>query len=297
MEIRRATPEDRDASYAMFRSSIWDHLVRTGSVGPDDTDDLAAAWDRQGALWIHLEETAAEDWVAEAPDGSIVGMARSIERSGHLQLTHFFVDPTTQSAGLGRALLDRAFPPGRGVSRSVIATQHPSALGLYLRYGVSVQSVGMALYGTPAAQPPRSDLEFRPATAADLEAMAAIDAGAVGFDRGVDLAFFLTERPGHLVLRDGEVVGYAFTSNGLSAGPAAVLDSADLAAVMAHTVDASAQRGDGTVFFAVSAQAAHAVGWALEHGFRIFPFYEMLLSDRPHVDFDRYLLTQPAFIW
>ena len=80
--IRPATPDDRHEAFAMFRGSLWAYLQTTGSIGPDEEDDLESAWQRQGPLAVHLEQTAAEDWVATDEQGAIIGMARSIEREG-----------------------------------------------------------------------------------------------------------------------------------------------------------------------------------------------------------------------
>lgn len=105
---RRHEPSDRNASYEMFRSSVFDYVIRIGLVDSKERDDLAAAWNRQGSMMVHLEASAAEDWVAEL-DGPIVGLARSVERDGHLELTDFSVHPAAQGMGAGRGVLERAF--------------------------------------------------------------------------------------------------------------------------------------------------------------------------------------------
>ena len=61
---------------------------------------------------------------------------QSVERDAFLGVTFFFVDPEVQSKGLGRALLERAFPLGRGRHRAIFATEDPRALSLYMRFGV-----------------------------------------------------------------------------------------------------------------------------------------------------------------
>ncbi len=68
-------------------------------------------------LYALLAEIAAEWWVAEDDAGRLIGYARSIERGagyGLFELSEFFVRPGHQSAGVGRALLERAFPLGQG---------------------------------------------------------------------------------------------------------------------------------------------------------------------------------------
>jgi GNAT superfamily N-acetyltransferase len=46
----------------------------------------------------------------------------SVERHGHLELTHFFVEPGGQNKGIGSRPIERAFPVGRFTHRSINAT-------------------------------------------------------------------------------------------------------------------------------------------------------------------------------
>ena len=144
VKYRNFEPDDRMPAYRLFRESVWDFMLRHGIVEPGDANDVDEYFRRQKDLYLHLEETACEDWVAEDDAGRLLGWARSIERDKHLQLTHFFVAPEAQGDGVGRGLLERAFPLGRGRQRSIIATTNPLALSLYLRLSLN-----------PAAEPVR----------------------------------------------------------------------------------------------------------------------------------------------
>lgn len=298
IRYRPATPEDERPAFEVFRSSLWAYVQGKGIVAGED-QDLDAAWARQGALMQHLQRTAALDWVAEDGEGRIVGMARSIERDGHVQLTHFFVGIDAQAVGVGRELLRRTFPLGWGRHRSIIATQHPRALGLYLRYGVEAHGVGLALTKKPQASLPTSDLVPRrvgndPAATASV---VAIESDVLGYRRPEDVEFLVSDRPVTLYERRGKVVGFGFGSNGLASGPAAVSDPRDLPAVLADQETMAAEAGLDEVQISLSSAAAHTLRWALQHGYRIVPFYEMLLLDAPVISFDRCAFTQPAFIW
>lgn len=283
----------------MFRASLWAYVQQIGFVGPDEVDSVEAAWDRQGPLMQHLESTAAEDWVAEDASGTVVGMARSIERDGHVQLTHFFVDPQAQTRGVGRQLLELAFPLGWGRHRSVIATQDPRALGLYLRFGVKARGLGIALSKRPAVTEVPTTLrieEIGPGSAS-VDAIGAIDQQVLGFRRDQDIRFLLSERPACLFWRGREPVAYLFAGTGLVAGPGAALDRSDLPVLIAEQELRALAAGHETISIGLSTAASDTLAWALEHGFRIEPFYEVLLSDAPTLQLDRYLMTQPAFIW
>lgn len=296
IELRRATPEDRDAVYAMFRRSIWAYLRQVGVVGAEDDEDPKEAWRRQRATFVHTETTAAEDWLAADGD-RVVGMARSIERDGHLQLTHFFVDPDAQAGGVGRRLLARAFPPDRGSGRSILATQHPRALSLYLRSGVAVRSVAATFLRRPERMPLPAGAEVAPVGEGEVADLERMDRDILGFARPEDLRFLASDRPASLLVRDGRPFGYAFTSNGELSGPAGARSAADLPGVLAVLEDAAFERGQDEHGVLLSLEAHEGVRWLLDRGYRLAPFYEFLLVDAPTVAFDRYVMTQPSFLW
>ena len=296
IEYRRFELEDTTATYRMFRESIIGYLRQVGLVDTDETPDLDKSWKRQQPIFDHLTTTASEDWIAETPTG-IVGWARSVERDGHLQLTHFFVDPAAQGSGVGRGLLGRAFPMDRGRSRSVLATLNPLALGLYLKFGVSFRGLTMEFIGRPDPSTTTSDLEAYRAEEDDLNEAARIDRTAFGFDRTVDLKFLAKDRPLYIYRRRTKTVGYAFGSNGDYSGPAGVLNPSDLPLILSHLETLAAEREIDQYAFMFPAKAHNAVKWALEQGYRIDPFYEMLLADNDDLKQDRLLMTQPSFIW
>src|SRR4030088_2398918 len=103
---------------------MWASVTDLGKRHGTPLHGSVAEWWASGAsLQRFLAAHAAEWWVAEEPDGGpIFGFGRSIERGGLLELVELFVLPTRQSAGVGRALIDRAFPLERGDIRSIIAT-------------------------------------------------------------------------------------------------------------------------------------------------------------------------------
>lgn len=102
------------------------------------------------------------------------------------------------------------------------------------------------------------------ASSQTLQNIIAIETRVLGYRRPTDLEFFMKHQPAYLFRRNGELVGYAFGCDGNSAGPAA---------------------------------ARHAVNWALSSGYRIDPFYEVLLAKESSMKLDRYVITQSAFLW
>ncbi len=297
MHYRRFTALDREPVYQLFRESLWDFMLGAGLVGPDDRNDINDMFERQRGFYEHLEHSAHSDWVAANDSDDIVGWARSVERDGHLQLTHFFVDPSTQGQGVGRALLDRAFASYDDRQRSVIATINPSALSLYLRYGVSVQSLAFCVCGKPRGGELDPAVERVDADTDSLRAILQVERQVLGYERQVDLEFLMSRQPVYLLRRNGEVRGYAFGSNADDCGPAATLDPADLPLMLRAIEISAAEAGREELWLTVPAVAQSAVNWLLAAGYRIDPFYEVLLAREPRLQLDRYLVTESSFIW
>lgn len=296
---RKFEPDDRMPVYRLFRESVWDFMLQNGIVAAGDENDTDEYFRQQKDLYLHLEQTAAEDWVAEGEDGSLLGWARSIERDRHLQLTHFFVAPDAQGGGIGRELLERAFPLGRGRQRSIIATTSTLALSLYLRQEVCFQGMAFSVYGDPKRREYESRLQVEEANASPktLENIVQIDSRVLGYRRPQDLEFFMSRQPVYLFRDAGRLVGYAFGCDGYSAGPAATLEARHLP-VLLHRIEHSAcDAGMDSLWLTIPAAARHAVNWALSCGYRIDPFYEVLLARESSMQFDRYVMSRSAFVW
>lgn len=301
VRYREATRDDDDATFVVFRRSIWDYLRRNGLLPPDAPGDppIEEAWKRWKSMYAHLGDTAAEHWVAEGPDGEILGYARSTERDGMLELTEFFVDPATQARGVGRGLLERAFPLGRGTHRSIIATQDPRAVSLYLRFGVGAQTPGVGFARGPEHVAVDSDLEVVPGAGDDatLEEVLAVEEHVLGHRREADVRYFLRERPAVLYRRAGRTVGYAFHPDpeGLF-GPIAMLDPEDVPFALAHLETTAHEDGLERLDVLLPLANRRGVAWLLERGFHIEPFWILYLADAPVVRYDRYVTTIPPAI-
>ncbi len=299
VNYRKFERDDRMPVYRLFRESVWDYMLQHGIAGPEDEYDLDEYFDQQKDLYIHLEETASEDWVAEGDNGELLGWARSIERDEHLQLTHFFVAPGSQGGGVGRGLLERAFPLGRGQQRSIIATTNTRALSLYLRQDVGFQGMAFSIYGKPRVREFETTLEVEPTEASPttLENIMQIDSRVLGYQRPQDLEYFMHRQPVFLLRDNGRLVGYAFGCDEYSAGPAAALEPSHLPVLLDQIERSACDANLDSLWLAIPAAAHHAVDWALSRGYRIDPFHEVLLAKQPTMQFDRYIMTQSAFIW
>jgi GNAT superfamily N-acetyltransferase len=294
--IRRATPDDSRDCFGVFRASVGDLMRRTGHAAAAAVMTGAEqAWPSYASLFEHLAATCAQWWVATGDDGRIAGYARSVLRGDTLELTEFFVAPETRVAGVGRALLERAFAPEIGAHRSIIATVDAPAVALYLRFGVAHQTTSLDLTGAP-----------RPVAAPDgyevgepaLGELVELEAQLLGHGRREDLAFMLGDRPARLLRRDGRPVAYAFCANADGyAGPVGALHPADMPAALAvlekAAHDAGIERHDLNVPLSARTAVDHLLG---ARGFRIDPFYCLFLADGPWAKLDRYVPFNPCLI-
>jgi GNAT superfamily N-acetyltransferase len=148
-------------------------------------------------------------WVAD--DGRIAGAAIALVREGIWGLSLLIVDPALQSAGVGRALLERSLAYGNGARGGIIlATADPRALRAYARAGFALHPTFKA---TGAPRGIRPDPAVRPFTAADHPMAAAVDRAVRGAARGPDLdalaaaGAHLLAYPdrGYVAVRDGTV--------------------------------------------------------------------------------------------
>jgi GNAT superfamily N-acetyltransferase len=297
--LRRATAGDTEPCYQLFLESVADLTARQGTPWDPDAADL---WLRLEPLLRLLEEHAAEWWVAEdAAGGELLGYARSVERGGLFELSEFFVRPSRQSAGVGRQLLDAAFPLGRGDVRAIIATTDVRALARYYRAGTVARFPILALsrpmdLGDGAEQAADGALEPVRASTADLPVLAEIERAVLEFDRGpAETAWLLAQREGYLYLRDGRPVAFGFVGK-IGSGPVAALSPEDQPFILTHLEARARALGRENLAFEVPSINQVAMRHLLDRGYQIDTFLTLLLSSRPFGQFDRFIGFAPPFV-
>jgi GNAT superfamily N-acetyltransferase len=294
--LRRGTPDDARACHDLLWTSATDLGRRRGSP----LDGTAADWWAGGeALNRFLAEHAAEWWIAEA-DGAEnpIGYARSIERGGLFELTELFVRPGHQSLGVGRALLERAFPAGRGEVRSIIATTDVRATARYCAAGTVARFPYFTLAGNPRPGGELGDLRAERLTDADAAAAVTdIERAVLEFPRGPEeLRWLVANREGTLFTRDGRSVGYAFITKA-GAGPIAALDPDGLPAILGHVEARAVELGVERLELEVPGINVAAMRHLLGRGFIIDPWVNLLMSSRPFGQFDRFIgYSPPVFL-
>lgn len=290
--LRRAAPDESRRCFDVFLPAIRDLAARQNS--PWDVDP-EAFWANVKPLYDHLAEHAAEWWVAEdRSHGDLLGYARSTERAGLFELTEFFVDPARQSAGVGAALLERAFPLGRGEVRTIIATPDVRAQARYYAAGTTARFPIATLEGFPSAATLDLTIEAVPATPDDVDALRTIEAAVVEFDRGDEFTWLMEHREGHLYRRDGEPIGYSFLGRA-GTGPIAARSAEDQPSILAHVESRASALGMESLSLEVPMVNGIAVRHLLARGFRFDPFYNFLMASRPFGHFDRFICLAPPF--
>lgn len=296
--FRPGTAADSRACYDIFEAAIDDLGRRTGTVANDTADD-PAAWETRRPLFDHLAATGDAWWIAEdEATGAAIGYARSILRDGTRELTEFFVRPDAQATGVGRGLLERAFPADGARHRSIIATTDVRALSRYLRAGLDGRAVLVGFEAVPRPVALETDLVRRPMEQAGppFEALARIDRRLLGFRRDVDHGWLASQRHGWTYERGGQVVAYGYQPARPSwGGPFAALEPADLPVLLADAETAAASAGHERVTFDVALVARAAIDHLLARGYRTDPFVMLYFSDVDAPGLDRYVLTSPPF--
>ncbi|MDX1437835.1 MAG: GNAT family N-acetyltransferase [Anaerolineales bacterium] len=296
---RQGTIEDSFDVYRIFFAALIDLGERTGTMaitGGDDPEVLQSIWRRRRSLFEHLAKTAEQFWVAEKEDGSLVGVARSIRRGELFELTEFFVHPGEQSAGVGRELFQRAFPPQGTGHRSIIATTDDRALARYQKAGVYARFPIKYFHKEPEAIEFETDLSFEPFDEQGelFDRLAVIDEQIVGHRRDVDHRWLMSEpnRFGYLCRRGGDIVGYGYI--GESCGPIALQDDRDFPAVLAFAENAAHQE-EWSFGVEVPLINKAAIDYLFQNGFRMDAFLTLFMSDRPFGKFENYIVLSPPF--
>jgi len=277
-------------------SSVTDLAERQGTP----LGGTAADWWRSSeALISLLVEEAAEWWVAELPGSrQLVGFARSIERDGLFELTEFFVLPDQQSKGIGRALIERAFPAGRGDVRSIIATSDVRAQARYYAAGTVARFPLYTLVGVPNSSAPLHDLTAESIEGAQtIAAQREIERSVLGYQRSdKEMRWLMNRRHGHVYRRADRYVGFSFLGRD-GTGPMAALDPSDLPAILLHAEDLAHSIDLERLELQVPAPNEVGVRHLLGRGFRFDRWINFLMSDRPFGNFDRFIpFSPPLFL-
>lgn len=196
--------DDVEASFAVQWAALSELDVRNQRPTPELTDTIRARGIGRVAHLLATDPSGA--WVAEQ-DGAIVGCALALVREGMWFLSLLMVQPSLQSKGLGRELLDATLTTATDRSW-ILATDDPAALRRYQRAGFDLH-VTYTAKGTPGPLEPANGV-----IEGDYDRHSALvdevtrHVRGAGFSR--DLPFFRGRMVPFLVVDDGEGQGFVF---------------------------------------------------------------------------------------
>ena len=206
LALRPALPEDSSVCgkicYEAFSTLNGTHGFPCDFPGPEAaTGVLSMMFSHPGFYCV----------VAES-DGRIVGSNCLDERSIIAGVGPITVDPSAQSLGVGRklmqAVMDRANEQGAAGIRLVQAAFHNRSLSLYASLGFDVREPLACMQGR-TLQRTVPGCTVRSAQPADANACNAVSHRVHGFDRGTDLQQAIQQGTAKVVEREGRITGYA----------------------------------------------------------------------------------------
>jgi GNAT superfamily N-acetyltransferase len=258
-ELRRMRDDDVEAVHELSVLTFEDYARRVGEPVPPAPTPPAAAR-------VRLRHLLATDpggcWVAG--DGDMDAAALALVRDDVWGLSLLVVRPDLQSAGVGRALLERALAYGDGTRGGIIlASADPRALRSYARAGFALHPTVKAT-GSPRGAV--ADPAVRPFTPADHAMAAGVDRAVRGAAHGGDLDALLAGGCELLAYPDRGYVAHR-------SGAVKLLAAADeeAAAALLRTVLARIPADGAADVEWITARQQWAVGVALATGLDLRP--------------------------
>jgi GNAT superfamily N-acetyltransferase len=301
IEIRPGTSEDLFSAFVVFRLALYrlnQSLELASPENKSNPENLSTHFEIFRTYTEHLFQTADQFWVAE-DEGEIIGFSRSILRDGIRQLSELFVNPDKQSQGVGKRLLESAFPFEGANNRVIISSPDVRAVTRYLKSGVKIRFTIYDWGRKPEIVPFETDLSIEPFSGSpeNLAILNSIDRTILGYTREADHIWLSKIRHGYFYSRNGNVVGYSYISNRV--GPIAMLHNNDFHTALAHVESEMTKYVDDVFnefFVTIPMINTAAVEYVLKRGCQTTPFMEHFMSDKPLGKYENYIFMDPPFI-
>lgn len=203
--LRPAVPEDSPTCgqicYDAFSSINLAHGFPCDFPGPEAATGLLSMMFSTPGFYCVVAES----------EGRIVGSNCLDERSIISGVGPITIDPSAQSRGIGRklmqAVMDRANEQGVAGIRLVQAAFHNRSLSLYTSLGFDVREPLSCMQGR-TLQRSVPGCTVRPAQPDDVNACNALSDRVHGFDRGNELEQAIQGGTARVVEREGRIAGY-----------------------------------------------------------------------------------------
>ena len=209
--VRKLTEHDIAGASNVQMAAFDDHDRQHGDRVPETTPERVAAQQRR--IRHFLTHDPDGSWVADA-DGRVVGVALALKRGDLWGLSLLVVDPSMQSRGLGRRLLDAALTYDDPASPAVIlSSRDPRAMHRYASAGFDLFPQVRATGQVASSRLRRPELPVRDGTPADFAMADEVDVVVRGAPRGPDHEILASVGP-MFVVDAGDRRGYAYLRGG-----------------------------------------------------------------------------------
>jgi GNAT superfamily N-acetyltransferase len=311
LTLREGSIADIETTFALSERAMHDSAVRQGVVPAEFelTDDtIRRDWQRQRSIVEYIAAQPDGRYViAENGDGP-VGYARVVRFERMQELTELMVLPPYQGQGIGRRLLDVAWPgdPTPEMGRVVVAAGAPSDLSLYTACGVMpVGGHWHMRQNTSAYLTNRSQEVDTPEPAAHVlkpeRAVAdwnRLEPPAIAHERPSLHEFFGRDRTclGMFDAASSETTALCWVSSDGDIGPAVARSPGELVPVVVAALDrvAKAQEPPYLSVFATT------LSWWLLRRLRGLGFFvywpSWIMCSMPLPGLDRYVPTRPPHL-
>jgi GNAT superfamily N-acetyltransferase len=141
LTFREGSVSDLETTFGLSERAMHDSAVKQGVIpaSKELTDThISADWARQRSIVEFIASQLGGRYLIADDGGGPVGYARTVLFEGMEELTELMVLPGHQRKGIGRQLLELAWPddPSPELGRVVVATGSASDLSLYTDFGV-----------------------------------------------------------------------------------------------------------------------------------------------------------------
>jgi GNAT superfamily N-acetyltransferase len=141
LSFREGLVSDLETTFGLSERAMHDSAVKQGVMPASEaiTDaHISADWTRQHSIIEFIASQPGGRYLIAENSSGPVGYARTVSFEGMEELTELMVLPDHQRRGIGRQLLDIAWPgdPSPEMGRVVVAAGSASDLSLYTGFGV-----------------------------------------------------------------------------------------------------------------------------------------------------------------
>jgi GNAT superfamily N-acetyltransferase len=311
LTFRDGGVSDLETTFALSEHAMHDSALRQGVIPPDrvlSDGDIQADWARQRSFIEYIAAQEGGRYVIAENGGGPVGYARVVQFPGMEELTELMVLPEHQQRGIGRRLLDLAWPgdPSPQLGRVVVATGSPSDLTLYLEFGVMPVAGHWHMRQRTETYLERRAHEMETTDPGvhllkrdrAVEEWMRLEPRVVGHDRRPLHDFFSRDRSCLAALdpRSGEATALCWVSSEGDIGPAVAADAGGLAPVVVAALDRVAKTQEPR---ALSVFSTSLSWWLLRRlrqlGFSVY-WPSWVLCSVPLPGLDRYVPTRPPHL-